>query len=145
MSRRMLTAIIATGFVLTAAACTSSAPDESGEGAATKNAGSKGAKTELVITNIEDAQIDLNSLGDKDWNATLDSSVIIYDAAGSGSCKPIIEKAVLEDTTVTLTRFDYSGKPCTMDLRQFRQEIAMPDGSDFPENTSVVVVDPTSN
>lgn len=144
MSRHLRTALITAGLLFSVSACSTSSSESAGTDIAGVDANESGSQVELVITDIEDAQIDLNALGDKDWKATVDSALITYESAGSGSCKPIIEKAVLDGKTVTLTRFDYTGKPCTMDLRQYRQEIATPDGSDFPEDVEVVMVDPTT-
>jgi len=99
---------------------------------------------ELTIKDIDDAIVDMDKFNDKGYRAEIVDGVLIYESAGSGSCKPIIETAKVEDGTVVLTKFDYTGKPCTMDLRQFRQEIKPADGSELAADLTIEVVDPTT-
>lgn len=96
----------------------------------------------LTINDIEPKNFDSVGFGDKDWAITVNDSVIVYEAAGSGTCKPIIETALLSGNTLTLKRYEYAGRPCTMDLRHFAQEIHAPEGTTFPEDLQVEVINP---
>ncbi len=134
MAHRTITAVISTLLLLTLAACSNSTPELGAKSVDTETEGS----VELVITNIEDAQIG-ELPGDKDWTARVVDGTVIYESAGSGSCKPIIETASLEGSTVTLNRFDYSGQPCTMDYRPYKQEIARADGEPISNDVDFVL------
>lgn len=69
--------------------------------------------------------------------------VLIWTSAGSSSCPPLIEKAVLNksDNTVILTKISYKEQMCTMDMAPVQQMIAMPDDSDLDENVEIIFSD----
>lgn len=140
-------ALITSALILaTVAACSSGGnetADKSVDASQDASQDTAAEVVELEITEIPDSVVDDSLFGDKGWNATIEGGVLTYTSAGSSTCKPIIETAVLEGTTATLTRFDYAGKPCTMDYRHFKQEITRPGGGEFPEGTEVVLVDPS--
>lgn len=125
-------------------ACTTSQTPQEGEVPVTEQTiepASSGPQN-LLIAEISSENIDLDSFVDKDWYATVDGATITYNAGGSGTCKPIIETAVYQDNKVVLTRPDYSGRPCTMDMRYFTQTITAPDGVVWDDTTVIEVIDP---
>ncbi|WP_435300318.1 hypothetical protein [Timonella sp. A28] len=77
--------------------------------------------------------------GGKDYWTSLEHGVLVYGAAGSSSCPPVIESGHVEDMTVYLKRADYEGRPCTMDYRPLRQDITFADGTPFTEDYTIVV------
>lgn len=145
MKTRMLTIAASAALMLSLSACTNAKMSADSGFSAQGSGSEKGTATvELSIKNIDDAVVDLDKFGDSAHRTEIVDGVLIYEAAGSGSCKPIVETATLEDQKLTLTKFDYTGKPCTMDLRHFRQEIKPVDGSALPADLNIVVVDPTT-
>ncbi len=134
MAHRTISAITSTLLLFTLAACSNSAPEPGAKSVDSETEGS----LELVITTIEDAQIG-ELPGDRDWEARVVDGKVIYESAGSGSCQPIVETATLEGSTVTLNRFDYSDRPCTMDYRQYQQEITRADGEAIPADVEFVL------
>lgn len=93
---------------------------------------------------ISDAVIDADvnlEMSDQGFNSEVKDGVVIIDTAGSSSCPPTIEKGTFKDGVLTLERFEYEDKPCTMDYRLFRQEVTLSDGAKFDADVTVEVTD----
>jgi hypothetical protein len=122
-------------LLLTLAACSISTPEPGAKSVDTETGGT----VELVVTNVEDAQIDDTAFNDEGWSAQVVDGIVIYESAGSGSCAPVVNSATLEDGVITLNRTDYSGQACTMDYRPYKQEIARADGEPIANDVDFVL------
>lgn len=95
----------------------------------------------VVISDaVEDADVSVE-IGAEGFNSEVVDGVVIVDTAGSSSCPPTIEKGTFKDGVLTLERFVYEDKPCTMDYRLFRQQVSLADGTDFEADVTVKVID----
>lgn len=117
--------------MLALAGCSSPSGDAEG-GASVKDSG----PIQLVVSEPRE-EGGMPESEDSDFTATIKDGVLTYHAAGSSTCAPKVETAVLEGTTITLTRPSYEGKPCTMDLRPLVQEITRADGVKLEDTFTV--------
>lgn len=146
MSRTKIASLIGFALLVPMAltACTSSPAPLEGEASLTEQTrepASSGPQ-HLLVEDASSENMNLDLFEDRDWYVSVDGSTITYNAGGSGTCKPIVETAVYEANKVVLTRPDYSGRPCTMDMRYFTQVITAPDGVIWDETTEIEVIDP---
>lgn len=98
--------------------------------------------TPLVVEELTRTDRSPDSLSELGKHVSFHDGKIIYQASGSSSCPPIIEKAKIynlgEEEVVVLSPVVYpQGTMCTMDLVGFSQEIYREDGADIDPETAV--------
>lgn len=70
-----------------------------------------------------------------------DDGSIIWRAAGSSSCPPIITEATYDwsENVINLTEANYDGRMCTMDLRPIQQVIRLSEDKEIPKDVTVKI------
>lgn len=101
----------------------------------------KDSSIDFVVTDVAAEDFDLPDMNTLP-SADVKDGKILWTAAGSGSCPPVISKVTFENGSYNVEQKIYPNKACTRDYRVVQQLVSLKDGQPIPDEADIFIFVP---